>query len=180
MCRGSCGDCNRYSPGPPELDGVNGRRGGNGLSGGAARPGNPNFVQVGTTSTGTSYNDTGLVAGSAYSYRVRATDIAQNLSDYSGVASVTTLAGNGASDNFNRADGDLGANWTKPLASENNLVIVNNQVGVDTEDSYNYAFWSADSFSEDQVLADYGYENGLLAGRNRSGGWSSDRFYLGF
>ena len=142
-------------------------------------PGSPNFVQVGTTSTGTSYNDTGLVAGSAYSYRVRATDAAQKLSDYSAVASATTLAGNAASDNFNRADGALGANWTKPLASENNLVIVNNQVGVDTEDSHNYAFWSADSFSRGQYLADYDHENGLLAGRNRSGRWVVDRFYLG-
>ena len=113
-------------------------------------PGSPNFVQVGTTSAGTSYNDTGLVAGSAYSYRVRATDAAQNLSDYSAVASATTLAGNAASDNFNRADGALGANWTKPPASQNNLVIVNNQVGVDVEDTHNYAFWSADSFSQDQ------------------------------
>jgi len=44
----------------------------------------------------------------------------------------------------------LGANWSKPLASENNLLIVNNQVGADVQNSYNYAFWSADSFSEDQ------------------------------
>src|SRR5256885_2286289 len=112
-------------------------------------PGSASFVQVGT-STGTSYNDTGLVAGSAYSYRVRATDAAQNLSEYSGVASATTQAGIAASDNFNRADGFLGANWTKPLASQNNLVIVNNQVGVDVEASHNYAFWSAVSFSQAQ------------------------------
>jgi len=46
-------------------------------------PGSGNFVQVGT-STGPSYNDTGLAAGSTYSYRVRATDAAQNLSQYSG------------------------------------------------------------------------------------------------
>ena len=43
---------------------------------------------------------------------------------------------------------------------------------MDVENSHNYAFWSADSFSEDQVLADYDHENGQLAGRNRSGGWS--------
>jgi len=102
-------------------------------------PGSASFVQVGT-STGTSYNDTGLVAGSAYSYRVRATDAAQNLSEISGVASALTQAGVAASDNFNRADGGLGANWTEPLASENNLVIVNNQVGVDVENSHNMPF----------------------------------------
>ena len=83
-------------------------------------PGSPNFVQVGTTSTGTSYNDTGLVAGSAYSYRVRATDAAQNLSDYSAVASATTLAGIAASDDFNRADGALGVNWAKPVPASQN------------------------------------------------------------
>ena len=55
-------------------------------------PGSGSFVQVGT-STGTSDNDTGLAAGSTYSYRVRATDAAQNLSQYSGVASATTLGG---------------------------------------------------------------------------------------
>jgi len=44
-------------------------------------PGSASFVQVGT-SDGTSYNDTALAAGSSYSYRVRATDPAQNLSQY--------------------------------------------------------------------------------------------------
>jgi hypothetical protein len=140
-------------------------------------PGSQNFVQVGTTTT-TSYNDTGLAAGSSYSYRVRAIDAAQNLSDYSDVASATTLAGSAASDNFNRADGGLGANWTKPLASENNLVIVNNQVGVDVENSHNYAFWSADSFSQDQYsqvrISNVGRWNGVIV-RAQS---LIDRFYL--
>jgi hypothetical protein len=142
-------------------------------------PGSPSFVQVGT-STGTSYNDTGLVAGSAYSYRVRATDAAQNLSQYSGVASGTTLAGIAASDNFNRTDGGLGANWTKPPASQNNLVIVNNQVGVDVEDSHNYAFWSADSFSQDQYsqvrMSNVGPWNGVIARAQLL----IDRFYMAF
>jgi hypothetical protein len=140
-------------------------------------PGSTSFVQVGT-STGTSYNDTELVAGSAYSYRVRATDAAQNLSQYSGVASAMTLAGIAASDDFNRADGGLGANWTKPPASQNNLVIVNNQVGVDVEDTHNYAFWSADSFSQDQYsqvrMSNMGPWPGVIA-RAQS---AIDRFYL--
>jgi chitodextrinase len=51
--------------------------------------GSTSFVQVGTT-TGTSYNDTGLAAGSSYSYRIRAMDAAGNLSEYSGVASAAT------------------------------------------------------------------------------------------
>jgi fibronectin type 3 domain-containing protein len=56
-------------------------------------PGSTSFVQVGTP-TGTSYNDTGLTPSSSYSYRVRATDAAGNLSPYSAVASATTQAAN--------------------------------------------------------------------------------------
>ena len=51
--------------------------------------GSASFEQVGT-STGTSYNDTGLAAGSSYSYRVRAMNAARNPSDYSDVASAAT------------------------------------------------------------------------------------------
>src|SRR5207245_5790753 len=50
------------------------------------------FAQSATTSA-TLYNDTGLVANTSYSYRVRATDAAGNLSPYSNVASATTAAG---------------------------------------------------------------------------------------
>jgi chitodextrinase len=50
-----------------------------------------NFSQV-ATPTGTTYNDTGLLASTSYSYRVRATDAAGNLSFYSNIASVTTPA----------------------------------------------------------------------------------------
>jgi PKD repeat protein len=46
------------------------------------------FVQIGT-SAGTSYSDAAVVAGTAYSYRVRAADAAGNLSAYSGVAAAT-------------------------------------------------------------------------------------------
>ena len=49
-----------------------------------------NFAQI-ATSTATGFSDTGLVAGVTYSYRVRATDSAGNLSPYSGTATVTTL-----------------------------------------------------------------------------------------
>src|SRR5204863_132781 len=47
------------------------------------------FTQIGTPTT-TTFNDTGLTAGTSYSYRVRATDAAANLSGYSNVASATT------------------------------------------------------------------------------------------
>ena len=42
--------------------------------------------------TGTTYSDSGLTANTSYTYRVRATDAAGNLSAYSNVASATTMA----------------------------------------------------------------------------------------
>ena len=143
-------------------------------------PGNPSFVQVGT-STGTSYNDTGLAAGSSYGYRVRATDAAQNLSGYSGVTSATTLTGIAATDDFNVTDGALSVNWAKPVpASEQTLVIFNNQVTPDTDDAHCYAYWTSDTFSEDQYsqvqMSNVGPWNGVIV-RAQSG---IDRFYMAF
>ena len=56
-------------------------------------PGCSNFVQI--TSPGgatTSYSDTGLTPGTSFSYRVRATDAAANLSAFSNTASASTLS----------------------------------------------------------------------------------------
>jgi YD repeat-containing protein len=50
------------------------------------------FAQI-ATPTVTSYSDTGLAASTSYSYRVRATDAAGNLSGYSGTSSATTSVG---------------------------------------------------------------------------------------
>ncbi len=50
-----------------------------------------NFAQVATPTT-TTFNDTGLTASTSYSYRVRATDAAGNLSPYSGTATASTPA----------------------------------------------------------------------------------------
>ena len=47
------------------------------------------FSQIATT-TATTYNNTGLLASTSYSYRVRATDAASNPSGYSNTASATT------------------------------------------------------------------------------------------
>jgi len=143
-------------------------------------PGSANFVQVGR-STGTSYNDTGLAAGSNYSYRVRATDAAQNLGDYSAVASVTTQAGVAATDDFNHADGGLGLNWAKPVpASEQTLVIANNEVTPDIEGAHCYAYWIGNMFSQDQYsqvrISNVGPWNGVIA-RDQP---IIDRFYMAF
>ena len=49
------------------------------------------FTQIGTAA-GTTYTDTTVSAGNSYTYRIRATDAANNLSGYSTTASVTTPA----------------------------------------------------------------------------------------
>ena len=49
-----------------------------------------NFAQIATPTTIT-FNDTGLTASTSYSYRVRATDAASNLSGFSSVASASTM-----------------------------------------------------------------------------------------
>src|SRR5439155_20968953 len=50
------------------------------------------FAQIGTTTGTTTFSDSGLAASTSYSYRVRATDAAGNLSTYSNIASATTPA----------------------------------------------------------------------------------------
>jgi YD repeat-containing protein len=50
-----------------------------------------NFTQIATTA-GTTYSDTGLASATTYSYRVRATDPAGDLSPYTSQVTVSTLA----------------------------------------------------------------------------------------
>jgi YD repeat-containing protein len=50
------------------------------------------FTQIGTPTSNSSYSATGLTASTNYSFRIRATDAAGNLSSYSSTASATTLA----------------------------------------------------------------------------------------
>jgi len=49
-----------------------------------------NFAQIASGLSGTTYGDTGLAASTPYSYRLRATDAAGNLSNYSNIVSATT------------------------------------------------------------------------------------------
>jgi len=53
-----------------------------------------------------------------------------------------------ATDNFNRANGGLGSNWTTGVDG-NDPQISSNQVAATSGDDFG-AFWSADSFSNDQ------------------------------
>ncbi|MBI3408481.1 MAG: fibronectin type III domain-containing protein [Planctomycetes bacterium] len=53
--------------------------------------GSTSFSQIATT-TGTTFSNTGLTAGTVYNYQVRATDAAGNLSAYSATATATTPA----------------------------------------------------------------------------------------
>ena len=57
------------------------------------------FAQIGTPTT-TTFSDTGLTASTSYSYRVRATDAAGNLSAYSNTASATTTGTTGGTIKF--------------------------------------------------------------------------------
>src|SRR5207253_1666833 len=50
-----------------------------------------NFAQI-AAPLGTTFNDTGLTASTSYSYRVRATDAAGNLSSYSATSTAMTAA----------------------------------------------------------------------------------------
>jgi len=86
-----------------------------------------------------------------------------------------------ASDDFNRTDGGLGLNWTKPLpASEQTLVIVNNQVTPDTDNTHCYAYWSANAFNQNQYsqvrISNVGPWNGVIARAQPM----IDRFYMAF
>jgi fibronectin type 3 domain-containing protein len=77
------------------------------------------FSQI-ATPTGTSYSNTGLSAATSYSYRVRATDAAMNLSGYSNVSSASTSGGTdnqaptapGSLTVFNQISSEVDLTWT--------------------------------------------------------------------
>jgi hypothetical protein len=72
-------------------------------------------------------------------------------------------------------------NWAKPVpASEQTLVIVNNEVTPDTDGAHCYAYWIGNTFSQDQYsqvrISNVGSWNGVVV-RAQS---AVDRFYFAF
>jgi len=86
------------------------------------------------------------------------------------------------SDNFNRADGTLGANWTTPAnpPAESAMKILGNQVTPVTENVHAYSTWTANSFTADQFsqvkLVAINQWNGVIL-RDVT---AVDRCYIGF
>ena len=104
---------------------------------------------------------TGLAAGSAYSVTVKTSPAGQsctvaNGSGTVGSANITNVAvtcsnnGSGTvSDNFGRANGALGSNWTT-VAGTAAPQIVSNTARAGTASTLNSAYWSASTFGNDQ------------------------------
>ena len=138
---------------------------------------------------GVSYSDTGLAAGATYSYRVRATDAANNLSGYSATATATTPTvspglisayafseGSGpttADSSGNGLTGSIqGASWTTSGHSGNALVFngTSSYVDLGTMSSFpltSSATWSAWIFATGNPADD----GQIVARSGNSDGW---------
>ncbi|HKW38882.1 MAG TPA: fibronectin type III domain-containing protein, partial [Burkholderiales bacterium] len=84
-----------------------------------------NFAQIAAPSgTGTLFSDTAVAASTSYSYRVRATDAAGNLGDFSNTSTALTPAPSTPAalftDDFDRAN--LGVNWLNSGAAGGSIV----------------------------------------------------------
>ena len=94
------GDGGERQSDQPVMDCLHGQCRGHRLPGGAMLRGRMHrFAQIGTP-TSTTFSDTGLTANTSYSYRVRATDAAGNLSAYSNIATATTTGTTGGTIKF--------------------------------------------------------------------------------
>jgi chitodextrinase len=118
-------------------------------------------VAIGTTPSPL-YDDTGLSASTLYSYSVAAADAAGNISASSPAIDVTTLAAPGgdtvlAQDNFNRANGGLGPNWTviasDPRIANGRVQETNATDGNDAIPIYTAVAWPANQYSQVRVVA---------------------------
>ena len=104
---------------------------------------------------------TALATGSAYNVTVKTNPAGQSCSVANGTGTVgsanitnvavtcTTNASGNVSDNFNRANGPLGSNWTT-VAGTAAPAIVSNTLRAGTASKVNSAYWSASTFGNDQ------------------------------
>jgi hypothetical protein len=117
-------------------------------------------VAIGTAA-GPSYDDNGLSAATLYSYAVAATDAAGNASALSAAIDVTTPAAPGESvlarDDFNRANGGLGPNWTvidsDPRIVNQHVQETNASDGWDSIPIYTGVAWPANHYAQVRVLS---------------------------
>jgi hypothetical protein len=126
------------------------------------------FAQIGTP-TGTTYSDSGLSASTSYSYRVRATDAAGNLSAYSAIASATTGGGGIA---------DIQANYSSQTSATGATVTFSNAQSAGDLNVVLIGWIDSGSNSPTSVTDSKGNTYRLAVGPTRySGGGSQSIYY---
>jgi len=84
------------------------------------------------------------------------------------------------SDNFDRPNApNLGANWTGLTALGANLIVTNNQAGAEREDAECLAYWSHDTFSDNQYAQAVIPKIGFITAVVLRADSTQDRFYYG-
>ena len=84
-----------------------------------------------------------------------------------------------ASDDFNRANGPIGINWARLVASEAFFNVTNNTVGVDAENELCEACWVSNSFSNTQYAQVLLPSPGPFTGVILQADTNHDEFYMG-
>jgi len=100
------------------------------------------FAQI-AAPAGLSLSDMGLTPSTSYSYRVRATDAAGNLSDYSNTSTASTFGTftDPFADDFNRADvNPIAGNWTTSFTA-GGAIVGNELTGGGAGDNFIFLNW---------------------------------------
>ena len=108
------------------------------------------FAQIGTSTTA-NFSDSGLTASTSYGYRVRATDAAGNLSNYSNTASATTSSSGGSNITVNVSPRRGGLTVTQTLSIAATLANDTANAGVSWSSSGGGSFSSPTSTSGNPV-----------------------------
>jgi chitodextrinase len=127
------------------------------------------FAQIGTPAA-TAYSDTGLTANTLYSYRVRATDAAGNLSAYSTVGTATTSA-------QAQTISYVQMNYTTPQTAQSSVSVA--FPGAQTAGNLNVVAigWSDSSHSISAITDKAGNTYTRAIGPNVVSGFSSQSIY---